>query len=49
MDTFARDNLPPREQWPDLLEMDYPPQLNAAVEPGYFDQPANIKDIKDLK
>ena len=26
MDTFAVDNLPPREQWPDLLEMDYPPQ-----------------------
>ena len=32
MDTFARDNLPPREQWPVLLEMDYPAQLNAAVE-----------------
>ncbi|HEX2778962.1 MAG TPA: AMP-binding protein, partial [Gemmatimonadaceae bacterium] len=32
MDTFARDNLPPREQWPVLLEMDYPEQLNAAVE-----------------
>ena len=32
MDTFARDNLPPREQWPVLAEMDYPAQLNAAVE-----------------
>jgi 2-aminobenzoate-CoA ligase len=32
MDTFARDNLPPREQWPVLVEMDYPPELNAAVE-----------------
>jgi 2-aminobenzoate-CoA ligase len=32
MDTFALDNLPPREQWPVLLEMDYPAQLNAAVE-----------------
>ena len=35
MDTFARDNLPPREQWPELLitpELDYPPQLNAAAE-----------------
>jgi 2-aminobenzoate-CoA ligase len=32
MDTFARDNLPPREQWPVLLELDYPAQLNAAVE-----------------
>jgi 2-aminobenzoate-CoA ligase len=32
MDTFARDNLPPREQWPVLREMDYPASLNAAVE-----------------
>ena len=32
MDTFARDNLPPREQWPVLAEMDYPAQLNAAAE-----------------
>ena len=32
MDTFALDNLPPREQWPVLREMNYPPQLNAAVE-----------------
>jgi 2-aminobenzoate-CoA ligase len=33
-DTFARDNLPPREEWPDfLLEgFDYPDHLNAAVE-----------------
>src|SRR5215207_2933130 len=31
MDTFARDNLPPREQWPVLFEMDYPRELNAAV------------------
>ena len=32
MDTFVLDNLPPREQWPVLTEMDYPAQLNAAVE-----------------
>jgi 2-aminobenzoate-CoA ligase len=34
MDTFTRDNLPPREQWPDLLldRFDYPARLNAAVE-----------------
>ena len=34
MDTFARDNLPPREQWPELLldSFDYPARLNAAVE-----------------
>lgn len=34
MDTFARDNLPPAEQWPDMLydlpELAYPDQLNAA-------------------
>ena len=35
-DTFARDNLPPREQWPDLIftlpELQYPTQLNAVSE-----------------
>jgi 2-aminobenzoate-CoA ligase len=33
-DTFAKDNLPPSEQWPDLLldGFDYPEKLNAAVE-----------------
>ncbi len=33
-DTFARDNLPPADTWPDLrLEgFDYPDRLNAAVE-----------------
>lgn len=35
-DTFARDHLPPREQWPelrfDLPELRYPERLNAAVE-----------------
>ncbi|HEY7086374.1 MAG TPA: benzoate-CoA ligase family protein [Hyphomicrobiaceae bacterium] len=35
-DTFARDNLPPAEQWPDLLldepQVQYPDYLNAAVE-----------------
>jgi 2-aminobenzoate-CoA ligase len=35
-DTFARDHLPPREQWPeflyDLPELQYPPQLNCAAE-----------------
>lgn len=33
-DTFARDNLPPQDQWPDLLldGFDYPEKLNAAVE-----------------
>ncbi len=34
VDSFARDNLPPAEQWPDLfLEgFDYPDRLNAGVE-----------------
>src|SRR5262245_21979129 len=36
VDTFTRDNLPPFDQWPDLLldrpEFHYPPYLNAAVE-----------------
>jgi 2-aminobenzoate-CoA ligase len=36
VDTFARDNLPPAELWPDLLldrpEFEYPEYLNAAVE-----------------
>jgi 2-aminobenzoate-CoA ligase len=33
-DTFARDNLPPPEQWPELPldRFDYPEELNAAVE-----------------
>ena len=36
VDSFARDNLPPFEQWPELLldrpEFQYPDYLNAAVE-----------------
>ncbi len=36
VDTFTRDNLPPADQWPDLLmsrpEFQYPDYLNAAVE-----------------
>ena len=36
VDTFARDNLPPFDQWPDLIlerpEFQYPEQLNIAVE-----------------
>ncbi|MEO9652731.1 MAG: AMP-binding protein [Roseobacter sp.] len=33
-DTFARDSLPPQEQWPDFLldGFDYPETLNAGVE-----------------
>ena len=36
VDTFARDNLPPRAQWPDFIfrfpELQYPARLNCAVE-----------------
>jgi len=36
-DTFARDNLPPLDEWPELLlegnpDVSYPPRLNCAVE-----------------
>src|SRR5258706_11309836 len=36
LDTFTRDNLPPRSQWPELLlelpELQYPARLNGATE-----------------
>ena len=36
IDTFARDHLPPRDQWPDLVfdlpELHYPERMNCAVE-----------------
>jgi len=36
VDTFARDHLPPRDQWPDLVfdlpELQYPPRLNCVAE-----------------
>src|SRR5882724_10963669 len=36
LDSFARDNLPPREQWPDFLfglsELKYPDHLNCVSE-----------------
>ncbi|MCX8006258.1 MAG: AMP-binding protein, partial [Burkholderiaceae bacterium] len=36
VDTFARDHLPPREQWPEFLftlpELQFPSQLNCATE-----------------
>lgn len=36
VDTFAQDNLPPLDQWPELLfelpELQYPERLNCAVE-----------------
>lgn len=51
LDTFARNNLPPAEQWPEMLlgGFDYPEYLNAAVEltdrmveRGFGDQTALI-------
>ena len=36
VDTFARDNLPPPEQWPEFLfelpELQFAPRLNCAAE-----------------
>ena len=35
VDTFAKDNLPPKEQLPDFINLDklgYPDTLNIAVE-----------------
>ena len=51
IDTFARDNLPPRELWPDLIfdlpEIQYPERMNCAAElldpqvaGGHGDRPA---------
>src|SRR5262249_3970201 len=53
VDTFTRDNLPPFDQWPDILldrpEFQYPERLNVAVEltdrmveRGFGDQTALI-------
>lgn len=50
-DTFARDNLPPRDQWPALIfslpEVQYPDRMNCAAElldrqvaAGHGDRPA---------
>jgi 2-aminobenzoate-CoA ligase len=58
VDTFARDNLPPRDQWPDLIfdlpELQYPTQLNCVTElldktvaAGHADKPA-IHTYKEI-
>ena len=55
MDTFARDRLPPKDQWPrlhfDLPELRYPERLNCAtvllddaVAEGHGDRPAILTD-----
>src|SRR4030088_2145240 len=59
LDSFARDNLPPRAQWPDFLfdlpELKYPDRMNCAVElldrwiaTGHGDQPCLISPAKSL-
>lgn len=58
-DTFAQDNLPPADQWPefrfDLPELDYPERLNCvqvmldnAVEEGHGDKVAIYSDSGNL-
>jgi 2-aminobenzoate-CoA ligase len=55
MDTFARDRLPPKEQWPrlhfDLPELRYPDRVNCAtvllddaIVEGHGDRPALLTD-----
>jgi 2-aminobenzoate-CoA ligase len=59
VDSFARDNLPPREAWPDFLldrpEFRYPSRLNCAVElldlnieRGRGDHPALVTPAETL-
>ena len=59
LDSFARDNLPPRAQWPDFLfdlpELNYPDRINCAVElldrriaTGDGDRPCLISPAESL-
>jgi 2-aminobenzoate-CoA ligase len=59
LDPFPRDNLPPRDQWPefrfDLPELRYPPRLNCAtelldrnIERGRGDHPAIVTPAETL-
>ena len=59
LDTFARDNLPPRGQWPDFLfelpELQYPDRMNCVVElldrwvaAGHGDRPCLISPAGTL-
>ncbi|TCZ58692.1 benzoate-CoA ligase family protein [Roseicella aquatilis] len=58
VDGFARENLPPREQWPDLLftlpQLRYPTRLNCAVElldrnlTARGDHPAVVTPVETL-
>jgi 2-aminobenzoate-CoA ligase len=59
LDTFARDNLPPRAQWPDFLfelpELKYPERMNCVAElldrwiaAGWGDRPCLISPAETL-
>jgi 2-aminobenzoate-CoA ligase len=59
LDSFARDNLPARAQWPDFLfslpELDYPDRMNCVVdlldrwvETGHGDRPCLISPTQSL-
>ena len=59
IDTFARDNLPPRDEWPDLVfslpELHYPERLNCCaafldrwVEGGRGDEPCLVCEAETL-
>lgn len=59
VDTFARDNLPPRDQWPTFLfnrpELQYPERLNCVVpfldrwvEEGRGSEPCLISPVETL-
>ena len=59
LDSFARDNLPPRAQWPDFLfelpELKYPDRMNCAVDlldrwiaTGHGDRPCLISPAESL-
>jgi 2-aminobenzoate-CoA ligase len=59
LDTFARDNLPPRADWPDFLfslpELDYPERMNCVTElldrwiaSGHGDRPCLISPAETV-
>ena len=59
MDTFAKDRLPPRDQWPrlhfDLPELDYPDRLNCAtvllddaIAEGHGERPAILTEASTI-
>ena len=59
LDSFARDHLPPAEQWPDFVldlpELNYPDRLNGVVElldrwiaRGHGERPCLISEAETL-